>query len=1516
MAVEKISIDIDSNSKEVQKELSKVNTQLKKLQKQLPGIQKNVEKLKQAEKSVKAINNQLKKLSTQKAKLQTDTSQLDYTAKKISNVTLQMNRLQARKVKLLVSIDQLLHAEAVLIKLNRELDYLNGRKAVLHIEMDGVQQAISEIDRLSEKMQQLGALQSISLPSIKGEISMNIQTKMDFDMSVLTSKVEELKSLKEISISIQTASKHIEKIEKNVPSNLDSMLSKLLAMGAAIVGMGLLVGIAGALVVTFPLAALAGFATIKLIGVLLEETAKTMELIDAKVPSDFGSMVSKLASMGIALLGMGALVALAGGLSAKFSDQATAGLEMIKEIIGLLGETAEAMEVINEKVPSDLGSMVSKLASMGIAILGMGALVVIADLVATEFKGAKAGIELISEITDLLGKAAEAMGEISSKISSDLGSMVSKLASMGIAILGMGALVVIADVVATKFKGAKAGLELISEITTLLGKAADAMGKIDKKVPSGFGSMIDKLGNMGIAILGMGALVVIAGAVATKFKGTKTGLELISGITDLLGKAADALGQIDKKVPRDIGKVAEKLGSIGVAIGGMSVLVGVVGALTSSGIGALIAGAGLATVYAVAEELIHTSEAIAQLDKNVPEDIDGVKTKIENIAKAIGYFTQSSLASAFDLFKSAMGTINTAVAAEGILKLIEVGQELKKFDEITIPDDIEAKINDIQAVFEYLKKGVGIFGEIKKFFLGGNIDTDIGEDAKLAIENLVSLAESLDELGTAEIKDADTIGEQIENIQSVFGILEKTKGFKDDIERLFKGGDINTTLADDAKVYVESIAAIATAFETIQTTNFKSDRVARMIEEIQKVFDVFLTKGNAVERFTSMFTGKNKINTSLVKDAKNYVSDLSSIATELSKIQDTSLRVTDIKEKLLEIQDVVKEFSKIKIEIDMDETSLTKSVDKVTLVNDLITQLEQALDFTFDEGSLTTFKQTLENVSLAVQEIIAMDFINNDENSAASDPVDVGEEIFDFTKMQLMLEMAIIKITKINDLGEQLSTALELHFDDTKLNDFEIFMENISTAIQEILEKDFTSVNAIQTPTGKDLRVGGDATPSWEDMEKLVQEAIDKLTKINDLGEQLSIALDFKFDSSKLKEFEQTMSNMASAVETIRLADFSPQKIITQTHMNVPDESGVRTTETTTETPDYTTFEQQVDDAIEKVTKIGGLTTEIDNVMKTTIDPKAFELLLTNTKNCLGQINSFVADTGEIGDVESILLKVEAFKTLVDTLNGLVAKFGKLGTDYGQQLLFAFNLVNPAGAIEYQFSNVIAYLQGEMGTFKTIGDAYTKNLTETLLTAIGSISDKMKSVVDTLSANGEGSISSKFNSAGQAFGNSFVNGFALAIEGLGKTVKEELESIGFSVSVSSSTGGENEIPDLQNKATGGLVAGRVPLSSLSGIFKRKGTDTVPAMLTPGEFVQRRSAVSAFGVDFMKRVNNLDVQGAFTAMTSRFGFQGLTPAVSTIVNNINHTTNNANRVTQNVNSGNADYILKRASRYLR
>lgn len=110
-------------------------------------------------------------------------------------------------------------------------------------------------------------------------------------------------------------------------------------------------------------------------------------------------------------------------------------------------------------------------------------------------------------------------------------------------------------------------------------------------------------------------------------------------------------------------------------------------------------------------------------------------------------------------------------------------------------------------------------------------------------------------------------------------------------------------------------------------------------------------------------------------------------------------------------------------------------------------------------------------------------------------------------------------------------------------------------------------------------------------------------------------------------------------------------------------------------------------------------------------------------------------------------------------------------------------------------------------------------------------------------------------------------------------------------------------------AMGGMVyragGGSIPF------FKRRGTDTVPSMLTPGEYVHNKRAVDTFGIDFMRKVNNLDMRGAMNELMHRAGNMANVNRGTHIINNYN---NNQRVVINNSNAG-AGFTFKTASRFV-
>lgn len=96
------------------------------------------------------------------------------------------------------------------------------------------------------------------------------------------------------------------------------------------------------------------------------------------------------------------------------------------------------------------------------------------------------------------------------------------------------------------------------------------------------------------------------------------------------------------------------------------------------------------------------------------------------------------------------------------------------------------------------------------------------------------------------------------------------------------------------------------------------------------------------------------------------------------------------------------------------------------------------------------------------------------------------------------------------------------------------------------------------------------------------------------------------------------------------------------------------------------------------------------------------------------------------------------------------------------------------------------------------------------------------------------------------------------------------------------------------------------------MFAPRGTDTIPAMLTPGEYVQRRAAVEHFGRVFMDRINALDLRGALRSLQiatpySTGGF---------IKNETRNYRDNHAVVNQTFNNSSMNYGMRRANRFVR
>ena len=125
------------------------------------------------------------------------------------------------------------------------------------------------------------------------------------------------------------------------------------------------------------------------------------------------------------------------------------------------------------------------------------------------------------------------------------------------------------------------------------------------------------------------------------------------------------------------------------------------------------------------------------------------------------------------------------------------------------------------------------------------------------------------------------------------------------------------------------------------------------------------------------------------------------------------------------------------------------------------------------------------------------------------------------------------------------------------------------------------------------------------------------------------------------------------------------------------------------------------------------------------------------------------------------------------------------------------------------------------------------------------------------------------------------------------------------------TGQAGPITVGQGQSMGGLRTRSGVLYRSGGGFTPRGTDTVPAMLTPGEYVHKKQAVDFFGVDFMRKVNNMDVRGAMESLLTKAG-TSVGIGRQSVVNN---TVNNNQRITQNISTNNPNFARARMGRFV-
>lgn len=313
------------------------------------------------------------------------------------------------------------------------------------------------------------------------------------------------------------------------------------------------------------------------------------------------------------------------------------------------------------------------------------------------------------------------------------------------------------------------------------------------------------------------------------------------------------------------------------------------------------------------------------------------------------------------------------------------------------------------------------------------------------------------------------------------------------------------------------------------------------------------------------------------------------------------------------------------------------------------------------------------------------------------------------------------------------------------------------------------------------------------------------------------------------------------------------------------------------------------------VTKLKTICDNLNSIVGLNLDFVKVGEVTTGIQTFLNNVKGLKvgeATTDVVTEVNSI---VTSFHNMATTLSNMKSEFNTSGTDMANGIIEGFKSIDIEGSFGTKIDNAKASLKKK--SFKSVGKKFGKDVVSGFSEGISNMSSSISNQITMMYG-----YSTRFTDLGQYLGSAFKNAF-----------NNQSGNINTGGTTTPTVNRGNESQEKNFKfAKGGpvyLKKGGQPI-----VMKPSGTDTVPAMLAPGEYVMKRSAVKNAGQSFMDKVNNMDLKGAFKELSTRYGSQ-----VGSVVNKNVTINNNDNRVTNNsiaFNEGNERRQAIKVGRCLR
>ena len=1047
---------------------------------------------------------------------------------------------------------------------------------------------------------------------------------------------------------------------------------------------------------------------------------------------------------------------------------------------------------------------------------------------------------------------------------------------------------------ATAIAGVVTGMLLMAKTMEQLNNVKFDTGKVYGTVLAMNGLVVivgliaTTIGALMVATEGIGALALGAGLVS---------MLAISGTMVVVAKAmesvAKTVARINKVKLPNAGTFGKKMVNFTALVTEMSLASAISGNISTLALLPSIFGtiSNLAQAIQV-ESIILLANQLTKLQgsvKNIPDKSkfkDTVK-KLKNMTELINELSIVSgggIKNPVDALKSIGNTFSNIVKGLEVNSLTDniskVTNLIATLSQLNMPEDLTALKTKLQNIANIQKTLNSAFADIQFGDKGG-----ISNPFIHGLNTLSSFFEGFETGNNIKIfnkvskfvKDIQDL-ELPDDVSSITSQIQKIGAIHQQLNQAFSTFSLGTVSVSSP--ILNAINALGTFFDSLATSNLISTvkKLTQFIEDINEVEVPSDTSAidEKISNLTNVMNSLKKLGNDSWLDSINFISKgLEALTSKLdgasldakfksfTKLIDFIKKISDLKlddagleaieTKLENLKKTLQTVSKFKVDTPPDiKDDVLKGYENFKKLTDKIKGITDSLNNIPDGLDISSKIESVKNALSKISELATLDIFGKD-TPFNKDVTSNIKSVTEFTSKLSSIASSLNEINSIEDLSgipakiEQLRQALQSitqagENGGSLMSMFDAFKGKSDYG--KLAEEASNMINSLKTIA--------DALSQIPDLINIEGSGIEtRVAKIQSVLKSLTDSDTGSFiqDIGKLAKVSEAVGQVTSVVNSF--------KTMAETLMTIPDLINVEGSGIETRVAKIKSVLQSLASSDDS-----GLTTSLQNIQKLSSNIMYAVQAVNNILIIANAINQFP----EV-NADNFNNSINTIKTAIESLSGINDNDAIIGN-----LTNVLNTINQLQNALAQFASMASTLGQQSGT----------NFSNGFVSGLGSrIVDKMNEQKNQIENLG-------WEALGASISSKIANGFDVSsVLNKIQQIQSAIDSLrGKTVDI---TINETTVKSTKERQHGGIIP---EYHSTGGVVGRRsfaslGTDTIPAMLTAGEYVLKRSVSSMLGKQFLDNLNQMNLTQALKALAGHTGHS--------VVNN---TTNN---ITQNVDN---------------